>query len=197
MSLFKGKSQAVTTEDTKNNQWTMETLREYLLAIMATNDARYSERFESSQTALQAALTAQQTAMQTAFTAQKLSVDAALAAADRAVNKAETASEKRFEGVNEFRGTLQDQQRTLMPRAEAEFADKVLAEKMEAMTRQLTEKIESMSKSLTEKIDVHTQTLLTTAGQKSGLKDGWLYLIGAIGILSLAVTVILHFIPVP
>jgi len=131
------------------SQWTLVTLREYVLAIIQTNDARYSERFESSQTALNAALTAQQTAMQTAFTAQKLSVDAALAAADRAVNKAEVASEKRFEGVNEFRGTLQDQQRTLMPRAEAEFADRVLAEKMDAMMKSMTEKIETMSTSLT------------------------------------------------
>jgi hypothetical protein len=43
----------------------------------------------------------------------------ALAAADKAVTKAEIATEKRFEGVNEFRSTLADQAANLMPRAEA------------------------------------------------------------------------------
>lgn len=38
---------------------------------------------------------------------------------DKAVIKAETATEKRFEGVNEFRQTLADQAATLMPRSEA------------------------------------------------------------------------------
>jgi hypothetical protein len=43
----------------------------------------------------------------------------ALAAADKAVTKAEIATEKRFEGVNEFRQTLADQAARLMPREEA------------------------------------------------------------------------------
>lgn len=42
------------------------------------------------------------------------------AAAQEAVLKAEMASEKRFEGVNEFRAQLADQQRTFIPRIEAE-----------------------------------------------------------------------------
>ena len=42
------------------------------------------------------------------FHAMKVAIDAALAAADRAVNKAEQSTEKRFEGVNEFRATLAD-----------------------------------------------------------------------------------------
>lgn len=43
----------------------------------------------------------------------------ALAAADKAVTKAETATEKRFEGVNEFRQQLADQTSTFLPRSEA------------------------------------------------------------------------------
>jgi hypothetical protein len=39
----------------------------------------------------------------------KQAIDAALAAAEKAVQKAEMASERRFEGVNEFRQTLSDQ----------------------------------------------------------------------------------------
>jgi hypothetical protein len=43
----------------------------------------------------------------------------ALASADKAVSKAEIATEKRFEGVNEFRGALSDANSRLMPREEA------------------------------------------------------------------------------
>jgi hypothetical protein len=43
----------------------------------------------------------------------------ALAAADKAALKAETAVEKRFEGVNEFRAALSDQAINLITRAEA------------------------------------------------------------------------------
>jgi hypothetical protein len=49
---------------------------------------------------------------------QRRAVDAALAAAEKAVTKAEVASDKRFEGVNEFRQALSDQTATFVPRTE-------------------------------------------------------------------------------
>lgn len=149
-------------EDTaEKSQWTIETLRLHILALMATNDAKYSERFQ-----------AQQTAMEAALTAQKLAVDTALSAADRAVLKSEVAAEKRFESVNEFRASLADQQRTLMPRSESEL----------------------LIRGLSEKVDAHAQVLQTSAGQKSGIKDGWLYLVGGVSVLSLIASFALHFI---
>jgi hypothetical protein len=62
------------------------------------NDKRYQQRWESDKEALTAALAAQQ----------------------KAVDKAEIATAARFESVNEFRGQLGDQARTLLPRAEYE-----------------------------------------------------------------------------
>lgn len=52
------------------------------------------------------------------FEAQKLAVASALAAAKDATTKAEIATEKRLEGVNEFRGQLKDQAGTFVTRAE-------------------------------------------------------------------------------
>ena len=52
------------------------------------------------------------------FVAMREAVASALASADKALVKAETASEKRFESVNEFRQTLSDQATTLLPRSE-------------------------------------------------------------------------------
>jgi hypothetical protein len=70
----------------------IDSLRDLIYA----NDRRYEQRFLDSKTA----------------------VDAALSAAKEAVIKAEVAADKRFESVNEFRGTLADQQVRLIPRAE-------------------------------------------------------------------------------
>lgn len=67
--------------------WTVSTLREYLMALLAEADLRYQQRFD----------------------AQTKAVEAALLAAKEAVIKAELAMEKRFDGVNEFRETLSDQ----------------------------------------------------------------------------------------
>lgn len=67
------------------------------------------------------------------FIAMDKSVSSALAAADRAVVKAEVATEKRFEGVNEFRGTLSDQAGRLMPRAEYQVQYSAMTEKIDAL----------------------------------------------------------------
>jgi hypothetical protein len=96
------------------------------------------------------------------FDAQEKAVSAALAAAKEAVTKAESASEKRFESINEFRGTLSDQARTLMPRAEAEGQFKVLNEKLDALSARLSAR----------------------ENQSQGLASGWAYVVGIVGILS-------------
>lgn len=47
--------------------------------------------------------------------------------------KAETATEKRFESVNEFRAQLADQSNTLMPRAEFTVQHKALDDKVSGL----------------------------------------------------------------
>lgn len=68
------------------------------------------------------------------FTDQDKAVQAALLAAKEAVIKAETATEKRFEATNEFRGQLADQTATLLPRAEYTSNHKALEDKIDALT---------------------------------------------------------------
>lgn len=53
-----------------------------------------------------------------AFAQSKERVDMALAASDKAITKAELTTDKRFEGVNEFRAALSDQANSFMPRSE-------------------------------------------------------------------------------
>ncbi len=82
---------------------------EVLRTLIDANDKNYNQRFDNVVEATKSAL----------------------ASSDRAVSKAEMASEKRFDAVNEFRATLADQQRNLMPRAEVEIITKSLIERIE------------------------------------------------------------------
>ncbi len=89
----------------------MDERRSFFVMLMAEHSKRYDLRFESAEKAVSQALTA----------------------AKEAVAKAETASEKRFDSVNEFRNTLKDQQSTLMPRIEADNRFKAVEEKIDAL----------------------------------------------------------------
>jgi hypothetical protein len=48
-------------------------------------------------------------------------VTTAMAAADKAVTKAETAAEKRFDSVNEFRAAMKDQQSSFADKTQTDF----------------------------------------------------------------------------
>lgn len=81
--------------------------------------------------------------------------------AQLAVLKAETATEKRFEGVNEFRKTLADATLTFIPRAEAEQQTLALSDKIDVIGKRL---------------DLHD-------GQGGGLRQGWMWLMGILMLL--------------
>lgn len=120
-----------------------------LNVLINANDKNYNQRFENVIQATQAAL----------------------AAADRAVNKAETASEKRFDAVNEFRATLADQQRNLMPRNETEL----------------------LIKALNEKIDSLNLTTISRQSQSVGQKEGIGIITGVAVLVSIIVGVLFRF----
>jgi len=76
--------------------WTTDTLHQHLSRRMDDLDRALSRRMDDADKAIQAALVS----------------------AEKAVGKAEAASERRFEGVNEFRQTLSDQAATFPTRGE-------------------------------------------------------------------------------
>lgn len=104
------------------SEWTTDTLREYL-----------EQRLDDQQKAVDAALVA-----------AKEAVAAALAAAEKAVLKAEGAADRRFESVNEFRGTLSDQATRFPQRIEVDQQFVTLHEKLALIDTRLT-KVESYS----------------------------------------------------
>lgn len=94
-------------------------------------------------------------------TAQEKAVNAALLAAQTAVQKAETAAERRFEAVNEFRGQLADQAANLMPRGEANVLFAGQSEKITALEARINE----------------------SAGRSKGIDQFWGYLVGGVGLV--------------
>jgi len=135
------------------DKWTVETVREHLAEIIRANDARYAQQFDSVTLAL---------------ASLKESIGIALTAADRAVSKAENATERRFEGVNEFRKTLDDAQRTLMPRIESDVR----------------------FTALTERVDIIAKLLNEQRGQRAGMSQGWGLAVAAVGLILTVVTIV-------
>ena len=133
---------------TPSGGWTVDTALQHVLSLVGSNDHRYEQRFID----------------------QERAVTMALAAAKEAVIKAEQAAEKRFDAVNEFRATLADQQRTLMPRAESDRAFAATAEKIAALEKQFD----------------------ALVAERQGIKGGYGYAVGIIGfVLTLATLIML------
>lgn len=91
--------------------WTVETAKAYLIALIEANDHRYEEHFR----------------------AQREQVASGFEAVREAVSKAESATERRFDSVNEFRAQLGDQAATFLPRSEAEARLRGLNENIEGV----------------------------------------------------------------
>lgn len=106
---------------------------ETLHLMIQERDSQYRQRFLDVDAKYQGQFVYQKEAVATALSAAKEAVSSALAAAKEAVTKAENASEKRFESINEFRGTLQDQTRTFIPRQEAEIRFKAMDDQFNAL----------------------------------------------------------------
>ena len=84
-----------------DSEWTVATLKEHILALLAEKDR---------------------------------AIGAALSSAKEAVGKAEAAAERRFEGLNELRGAMSDQQATLISRETVDALFKSLTDKFDALT---------------------------------------------------------------
>jgi hypothetical protein len=154
-------------------------LKEYITGLLAAYDKRYEQRYEASQKALEAALIAQKEAVREAFSAQKEAINAALASAERAVLKAEAAAEKRFEGLNEFRNTLSDQQRTLIPRAEVDVIIRGVLNQLGSVEKTLDASIaerQAQIASLQKALDAFLS-------ERRGVAGGWGFAAGAVGLV--------------
>jgi len=101
-----------------------------LEALVLANDRLYMEKFAAAELALS-----------TALAAQEKGTTAAFLAGEKAVLKAEQAQKEYNERSNEFRGQLDDQAKTLMPRPETVNMFKALDEKLTGVENVLESRI--------------------------------------------------------
>jgi len=125
--------------------WSLSTLYTHFTSLLKAQDERVA-----------IALAAQKESA----IAQKEAVMVAHLAAKEANNKAETGVDKRFNGVNELRGLVEDQQRTFMPRSECELRINAQDDRLAKLELQLAQR----------------------QGQNQGLGLGWSILLGAGGL---------------
>jgi hypothetical protein len=146
--------------------WTTDTLREHLTQRIADLDRALSRRMDDADKAIQAALVS----------------------AEKAVTKAESATEKRFEGVNEFRQALADQSATLIPRAEFDAAHKALTTQVTANTERMT----ALELRLTSRLDLGQGADVGAAGQRTDQRLNMSQVIAAIATLAAVISLILY-----
>jgi hypothetical protein len=174
------------------SQWTIETLKEYLLRLVEEHDQRHlraeaqvEQLRQTQMELLRVSIVDVKEAAVLALENSRNATAFALASAKEAVTKAEVANEKRFDSVNEFRNTLADQQRALIPRAEVELLVKSVDDKLTAQAA-LIEHQNSRIISIAS-----GQT-----GRLAGTMQGWGYAVGVVGlaisIISVAVLVLAH-----
>ena len=108
-----------------------------LYRLIDERDRQYSAAFKAAETAVNAALAAQQQAVKDAFLAS-----------EKAIVKAEDAQRDYNVRSNEFRGQLDDQAKTLMPRSESAALFHAIDEKLGLMQSATDLKIENLRKDI-------------------------------------------------
>lgn len=148
------------------------------------------------------------------FDDSKEAVLAALTATKEAINKADQANEKRFDAVNEFRSTLSDQQSKLLNRTEYESNHAALVEKIDGVESRINrtegasniyvthtdlsifgEKLqagfEAALKPLILQVNTLTAAQNSQQGGKEGVKNVWGYVVGAVGLTSAIIAIVM------
>lgn len=118
---------------------------------------------------------------------------AALAASEKAITKSELANATRFEAVNEFRGQLNDQATTFMPR---EVADSQIGEIRRVGEQHYTDLrhyADSQIGEMRTQMTTVLQRLDQTAGASSGSTKTIAYMITAVGFLLTVVIFVANY----
>lgn len=114
---------------------------------------------------------ADQTALKAALASAEKAVAAALAASKEAVNKSELSNTKLFEAANQVKATFGDELNKKVDRSE----------------------FLTSNESRDDKIVSVTSRVAAVENRSDGMKAGWGYLVGAIGLAATVVGIILAF----
>jgi hypothetical protein len=155
-----------------------ESLKEALKTALQTTGEALEKATANTASALQTAnenikSAREQLSTQQETFARKDNIEANIAYMKEAVIKAETATEKRFESVNEFRNQMADMQQKLAVKSEMDIRFNALDDK------------------LATAIDTTNRTEALRGGNKDGM---YMLIIGVGWLISIITPIILHFI---
>lgn len=181
----------------KISAWTTDTLKEYLLSKIQDVE----DKLRDHKILLDERYKTQSESLATAFLAADKAVQAALISAEKAVAKAENSSDKRFDGVNEFRQTLADQakefaERTkdFMSRSEADAKITAIIEKADSLEKANAVAHQLQAQRLSELDQRLSSRLDLTQGKSTGINVAAGIVVAAIsvsvGIIGLIITII-------
>lgn len=156
-------------------------------------ETRNTELFRLQSESVDVAISFREKSVNDAMTASAKAIEAAMLSSEKAVLKAESATDTRFNSVNEFRQSLNDVIVRLIPRAEAEERFKALTDKVEAASKAMGDRLDALAKNLSDKMDSLTVRIAMSEGTGVGKKENWTFIFGAMGML-LGVVGILSFI---
>jgi hypothetical protein len=125
---------------------------------------------------------------------------------EKAIAKAEAATDRRLEGMNEFRDQLADQTKTYIPRAEAEQRFAEIDTRHHTFVEQHRSDLASITTRHASDVDLinsrHAQVigginsrLDLAAGRSSGLDKGWALLVGLIAAAGAVIAIVLNLNP--
>jgi len=106
-------------------------LRSFYDTVLKERDERYGQRFESQESAHQVAMATLEKEFNERVVQVRNETVLAMSAAEKAIAKAETATERRFDSVNEFRAQQADIIQTFARKSEVETRLGGLTEKVE------------------------------------------------------------------
>jgi DNA primase large subunit len=154
-------------------------IREFLERVIDERDRLYDIRFKAAEVAVNAALAA----------AEK-QTSASFLASEKAIVKAEEAQREYNIRSNEFRGQLDDQAKTLMPRPETLTLFKSHEDKLASMRSELDSRLSayivSVERALDEvKKDINglRESRSEGGGRQLGETAMWGYVVGAAGFI--------------
>lgn len=172
-------------------------MQEFLERIMDERDRLYDMRFKAAETAVNTALAAQEKAVNAALAAQEKQTASSFMASEKAIVKAEDAQREYNIRSNEFRGQLDDQAKTLMPRPETTSMFKSADEKLASTKGELERMIASLRASIDKNADTSTKEIASLResrsmgiGNSAGSQAMWGYVVGGLGTAALVASLI-------
>lgn len=152
------------------------TLREYFERILEERERLFKVRFD---------------AVYAAQAAAEKQVAIAFAASEKAIVKAEEAQREYNVRSNEFRGQLDDQAKTLMPRAESDTRFNALQEKLALIQKGMDLKVEEIKKDILSLRESRSES----GGKVQGVTGLWAVIVGIVGLIAIILSIVYRFLP--